>query len=52
MILDRHRQKGGAPLLGASAPGEMGPFGPYGDDSGDEHDEPADQTEEAAYFAK
>ncbi|MEW1760533.1 hypothetical protein AB0393_28975 [Streptomyces cyaneofuscatus] len=46
---DFHRRKGGAPLLGASAPGEIGPFGPYGEaPSPDEHDddrEPADLTE-------
>jgi hypothetical protein len=34
VILDYHRQKGGAPLLGASAPGEMGPFGSYGEGFG------------------
>ncbi|MCX4826698.1 hypothetical protein OG883_44460 [Streptomyces sp. NBC_01142] len=34
MILDYHRQKGGAPLLGVSAPGEMGPFGSYGEGPG------------------
>lgn len=31
VIHDFHRRKGGAPMLGASAPGQSGPFGPYGD---------------------
>lgn len=36
MILDFHRVKGGAPLLGASRPGEPGPFGTYEEDPGPE----------------
>lgn len=38
MIPHPHRQKGGAPQLGARRSGETGPFGPYGDDSLDEDD--------------
>ena len=35
------RQKGASPQLGASRPGEDGPFGPYGgeDDDGQDDDE-------------
>jgi len=44
MISAHHRLKGGAALLGATGPGDEGPFGrwptggPIGDD-GQEHDE-------------
>ncbi|MGN4158630.1 hypothetical protein ACRWOO_02880 [Streptomyces sp. NEAU-PBA10] len=54
MIADYHRQKGGAPLLGANAPGEIGPFGTYGDSSGAEEPEaatagaPAQEAEQIA----
>jgi hypothetical protein len=30
-----HRQKGGAPQVGAKGPGQTGPFGPYGTDEDD-----------------
>ncbi|MFG2211016.1 hypothetical protein [Streptomyces sp. NPDC048638] len=43
MISTFHRRKGGAPLLGASAPGESGPFGPYGE--APPHDEHGDLAE-------
>lgn len=40
VIFSLHRAKNGAPLPGASAPGQLGPFGPYGDDA--EHDVESD----------
>ncbi|MFF9036423.1 hypothetical protein ACF090_13235 [Streptomyces sp. NPDC014892] len=36
MIPHPHRQKGGAPHLGARRPGEHGPFGSYGADEDEE----------------
>ena len=35
MIPGWHRRKGGAALLGASTPGEAGPFGVFSDDGDD-----------------
>ncbi len=55
VILDFHRQKGGAPLLGASAPGEIGPFGEYGDSPGPDELEAASagaSTQEADQIAR
>lgn len=51
MIPLPHRQKGGGPQLGASRPGERGPYGWYGaledaergeDDDGQDHDDEGD----------
>ncbi|WP_186319329.1 hypothetical protein [Streptomyces sp. SAJ15] len=44
MIRDHHRLKGGAAQLGATGPGQPGPFGvwPADDHDRDEGQEPAD----------
>ncbi|MFE0774338.1 hypothetical protein [Streptomyces sp. NPDC058861] len=39
MIPALHRMKGAALVLGASRPGQNGPFGLYGSDTGDEYDQ-------------
>lgn len=45
MIPAPHRQKGSGLLLGASRPGERGPFGEYGaDEHQDQDDEPDTDT--------
>lgn len=41
MIPHPHRQKGSGPQLGATGPGQTGPFGPYGTDEDDDPDEPS-----------
>ncbi|GHH54739.1 hypothetical protein [Streptomyces candidus] len=40
MIPAPHRMKGAALVLGASRPGEIGPFGPYGGRAEPDADEP------------
>lgn len=42
MFPSPHRAKGGAPLLGASAPGEQGPFGRWPEDVEPEPDDDED----------
>nr|WP_163017114.1 hypothetical protein [Streptomyces chartreusis] len=44
MITFPHRRKGGAPELGASTPGDVGPFGqrPHRNDDQDQDQVPAD----------
>ncbi|MFR0358642.1 hypothetical protein [Streptomyces sediminimaris] len=44
MIRTPHRTKG-APVLGATGPGQSGPFGPYGADGLDEDDVPANDEQ-------
>ena len=55
MIPHPHRQKGGAPQLGARHPGETGPFGRYGaletaepvedDVDGEQHDQGGEEQQ-------
>lgn len=42
MIPLPERRKGAAPLLGATGPGESGPFGEYGLDEDDDQDDDFD----------